>query len=60
MKGPYWPMDTVYHLIKGKLHKSILQTEEVVGMPREFDYPWRRLRQEMENLDQNNDNNRDD
>lgn len=46
-------------LTLGKLHESILQREEADGIPREFEYLWRRLRQEMENLDQINDDNRD-
>lgn len=43
----------------GKLQKNILQREETDGMSREFECLGRRLRQEMENLDQINDNNRD-
>lgn len=53
-------LDTTCHPIVGKLQQSILQREEVVQMPREFEYLWRRLRQDIENLNQINDNNRDD
>lgn len=55
--GP-WTLDVDPTL--RKLEKTILQREETDGIPREFEYLRRRLRQEMENLDRINVNNRDD